>query len=86
MNLEQVRDRSGIQGFTSIPVLMYLCMGEPPPKPEKQRKRGECCRPQSKRLRHLQQTSPATPLAELPAQPITPATKCIHGCVHGAML
>ena len=27
-------------------VLMYLCTGEPPPKPEKQRrKRGECCRP-----------------------------------------
>lgn len=53
-------------------LIMYLCTGEPPPKPEKQRrKRGECCGPQSKRLWHLQQASPATPLAELPAQPIS---------------
>ena len=75
-------------------VLMYLCTGEPPPKPEKHRGgREERVLPASvqatKRLRHLQQASLATPLAELPAQPITPATFASMGvytapCFEGA--
>jgi len=55
-------------------VLKYLCTGVPPPKPERERrKRGEAPRPPAKRPKVGQQASPATPLAELPAQPITPA-------------
>jgi len=53
-------------------VLRYLCTGVPPPKPERERrKRGEGPQPPAKRPKARQQ---ATPLAELPAQPIMPAT------------
>ena len=56
-------------------VLRFLCTGVPPPKSERERrKRGEAPRPPAKRPKARQQASLATPLAELPAQPITPAT------------
>ena len=56
-------------------ILAYLCSGVPPPTPKKGRsKRGEGRQPPPKRQRAVWQATPATPLAELPAQPITPAT------------
>ena len=56
-------------------ILAYLCSGVPPPTPKKGRsKRGEGRRPPPKQQKAARQALPATPLAELPAQPITPAT------------
>ena len=81
----------GTKEEAAVQVLHYLLTGMVPPTPDKDRnKRGEGRRPKARRQR---QPSLATPLAELPTQPLTPATfaelgmytaPCLEGEAPGA--
>ena len=59
----------------AVAVLHYRLTGMLPPTPDKNRnKRGEGRRVKPRRQRRPRQPSLATPLAEWPSQPLTPAT------------
>ena len=59
----------------AVQVLFYLFNGVPPPTPDKNRnKRGMGRRQKPRRQQQPRKPSLATPLAEWPAQPLTPET------------
>ena len=64
----------------AVRIILYMCTGLAPPSPNKDRnKRGTGRRPRPERQRAARKASPSTPLAELPAQPPTPATLAAVG-------
>ena len=70
----------GTKKEAAVQVLAYLLTGIPPPTPDKNRnKRGEGRRVKPRRQQRVRQPSLATPLAEWPTQPLTPATFAAMG-------